>query len=186
MAPPALQSIFYHVAATELTTDEAALVIGATPPTVRSLIESGRLTARRVPWGSRFKWRISKTSVDEYITTHGRRDDSYGRTTGRIDVLERKVAELAAGLTPARSDTAATEQDDLRARVVALEESLMRAREVAELQAAADRERAEVVRLLLDAVRAAERADDRRRKAIATLGEALGGYERPGHLGQLR
>jgi hypothetical protein len=76
------------------------------------------------------------------------------------------------------------ERDDLRARVVALEEVLMRMRAASELQREAAELRARVVSHLLAAIKENDSADELNRKAIAELEEAAASVTRAGHLGQ--
>lgn len=154
-------------------------------PTVVSLIGSGALEARQERWGSRFKWRIRTSSLDRYIAANGSQT-GHSTLPRRVAALERQLATVLPGPvepTPLKGSEAGV--DDLRALLVNREESLVRTRHASQALAEADAERAEVVRLLLEALQAAERADARRREAISSLSEALAGYERPGHLGHL-
>ena len=79
----------------------------------------------------------------------------------------------------------AAERDALRAQVVDLQDALARAHEVADLQEQAAAERAATTRHLLNALSAAERADDLRRRALAVSQDALAAVVRPGHPGDL-
>ena len=77
------------------------------------------------------------------------------------------------------------ERDDLRARIVSLEEALARVRLAAELQRDADAERAAVVGRLLEALSASERAEALRRRAVTELEEALAAFSGPGHAAEI-
>ena len=79
----------------------------------------------------------------------------------------------------------ARERDDLRVRVVELQEAVLRLRSAAELQRKADAARAAEVERLLEALREAERSDELRRRAAAELEEALAGVALPGHPGEI-
>jgi hypothetical protein len=77
------------------------------------------------------------------------------------------------------------ERDDLRARVIDLTATLGRMREVMDLELQAAAAQGEAVGHLLKALEAKGRVDDLHRSVVAELGEALAGFERPGHPGQL-
>lgn len=179
-----------------LTAKEAASQLGTSKPTVRSLIEKKSLHATRQIRGSGFRWLIDEDSVKAFLSEHGRYDERVPGTRhslksidGRLSTLEVEVRRLSAVAdTPGHSDQVDTTRvlDDARARIVNLEEALVRSRTSAELQREADDARSVVVEHLLAAVAAAELADGLRRRAYAQLDEAVQGFSRPGHPGELR
>jgi excisionase family DNA binding protein len=168
------------VPAQEISTEEAAAVLGVSPPTVRAWIEGGVLTGRQVPWGSRFRWRVTQESVELAATTR-----APARVTHGTGALEQRVSDLEQRVGSGVPTNAGSERDDLRAKMVVLEDSLARAHEVAELQAEADAQRSHVIRLLTEALQAADRADELRRLALAQLEESVAGAVQPGHAGEL-
>lgn len=179
-----------------LTTGQAAICLGTTKPTVRSLIMTGILQATKQRQGSRFQWLIDEQSIEGFLAEHGRYDDKSRRTSNvesvnhRLSTLEQEVSRLSSANSrfagPPDLETTARQLADARARIVDLEEALVRSRVAAELQRGADDARAAVVEHLLAAVAAAERADEFRRRAHAELDEALQGFSREGHAGDVR
>jgi excisionase family DNA binding protein len=177
-----------------ITVAEAAEALGTTPPTVRKLLGAGKLTGGKETHRSRFHWKVDGKSVERFLSEHGRFPGGFGAPS-RIRVVQAAVEGLenrvnALGELRGEDETAAptalsAERDDLRARVIALEDALVRMNEVAELQRAADAERSLVVEHLLAANGAAERADALRREAVTALEEALAGFSRPGHTGSI-
>jgi hypothetical protein len=165
--------------------------LNTTAPTVRSLAERGVLKGRKERRGASFVWRIDQGSIDRFLKEHGPFTGRRRPQTSRLDELERAVASLrqavtAAGIAlPASVDAAERERDDLRARVVVLEDALARTHAAAELQRQADVERAGVIENLTAALSASERADALRREALHELEEAIAGASRPGHAGEL-
>jgi len=178
-----------------VSTSEAMRLLGTSRPTVISLIEHGHLRAGRVQRGNRFAWRIEADSVQTYVAAHGRYDEPRPSRNSRLTLLEREVAELRTavrGMTTSGDADRRTGQsglaensDDLRARVVALEEALARMRNVAEHQRQADAHRGEMINHLLSATAANEKADKSRLLAISELEETLAGFTQPGHLGDI-
>jgi excisionase family DNA binding protein len=183
-----------------LSTGEAARRLCTSKPTVIRLIKTGALTAVQEPRGSRFIWRIDPDSVELYISTHGRFDKKRRQGPTRLEKLEAEVSELREKLDALQAVSTGNvrshsqslerkrveaERDELRARVVTLEETLVRLHEAAELQRQVDEQRAEMVRHVLSAVEAGERADELRRRASAELEEALAATGRPGHPGHM-
>jgi hypothetical protein len=176
-----------------VTALQAAKALGTTPPTVRKLLVDGRLKGEKEVHGTRFHWKIDGKSVARFLSEHGRFAGGPGappRIRGvqtAVERLERRVSALEGGRSgDAVSQSAlASERDDLRARVVALEERVAGLNEAADLHRAADTERSRVVEHLLAANEASERADALRRQAIAVLEEALAGFSRPGHAGSI-
>lgn len=175
----------------EISTAQAAELLGASLPTVRTLLTNQTLVGRQVPRRSRFAWRVDRASVEAHLATHGRYDQGPRDKRARLDRLEAEVASLRglheAG--PAKTSPPAdllAERDDLRARIVNLEDALVRTRAAVELQRQADEERAAVVEHLAAALQAGERADALRRRAVAELDEAVAGFTRPGHAGDVR
>jgi hypothetical protein len=176
-----------------VTSGVAAARLRTSKPTVHALIARGILEATKEPRGTRFTWRIDEDSLNSFLAENGPYE---GRRKRRGSLTGNMEAELstwhallhrANGGTGAPSDTDSTgrERDDLRARVVSLEEALSRSQVAAELQRGADEERATVVQHLLLAAAAAERADALRRQALAQMQEAVAGFSRAGHPGQM-
>jgi excisionase family DNA binding protein len=176
----------------ELSVAEVARRLGVTTPTVRAMLEAGELSGRKIPWGTRFKWRVDGSSVTEGIgSAQARSADARRARKSRLTSVEAAVQQLlSAGQRPLSvgpaADGVARERDDLRARVVTLEDALARARTVADLQRQADAERATVVEHLMAALSAAERADQLRRTVAAELDDAASALRYPGHPGELR
>lgn len=175
--------------ATDLSSGEAAEVLGTSRPTVRALIAKGVLEASRESRGTRFSWRVNENSLERFLAEHGRYD---GRRRTGISRLEQVESDLSAlwdlierGGGASSKGGVERERDDLRAQVVSLQEALARAHAVAELQRDADTERAAVIDHLLAASAAGERADALRRQALGDLEEALAGFARPGHPGSI-
>lgn len=169
----------------DLTVTQAADALGTSPQTVRTLLREGELRGRKEPWGSRYVWVPSRKGVDAFLSQHGRLDGRRRRRPSRVARLEET---LGTGPLAAPPDAVglASERDELRARVVALEEALAHTRHAAELQRQGDEERAALVEHLLAALAAAERTDALRREALAALDEAVAAFSRPGHAGLLR
>jgi excisionase family DNA binding protein len=178
----------------DMTVADAATALGTSPQTVRALLRSGELKGRKLPRGARHVWIPSKKGVDAFLSQYGRLEGRR-RPRSRLAELEHKVAQIQtqlARLSRPRTETATrssdavgVERDELRARVVALEEALAHTRHAAELQRRADGERAALVEHLLAATAAAERTDALRQEALASLDEAIAGFSRPGHPGSI-
>lgn len=178
-----------------ISVTEAARLLNTSPQTVRDLLERQELSGTRIPRGKRFSWEVDKKCVLRFAAKYGQFQGRRRRAPSAVAKLEAQVAELQGQVgvmtrdsrvpgAPSR-DLVAQERDDLRARVVALEEALVATRNVADLQRRADVERAAVVSHLLEAAAASERADALRREAAAALDEAVAAFSRPGHLGSL-
>jgi len=179
-----------------LTASEAARLLGTSKPTVTALIAKGHLQATRQPRGKLSIWRIDERSVERWLDEHGRYDQQSRGGRSRLAKLEAEVSalreEVRALASAGQLETGVNrvaeegrERDDLRARIVSLEEALARAQLVAELQRDADAERAAVVGQLLEAIGASERADALRRRAVTELEEALAAFLRPGHAAEI-
>ncbi len=161
---------------------DAAATLGTTAVTVRKLCEQGRLAGTKEPWGdSRFRWVIDPKSVEKLARKGGLRRPK--RLDDRLAAVEADVAALKGGVVPSDQQIA-VERDDLRARVVTLEEALVRMRAASELQREAADARANVVSHLLAAAAANESAEDLYRRALGELEEALASTTRPGHPGR--
>lgn len=174
-----------------ISTADAATRLGTTPPTVRRLLENGDLEGQRVPRGNRFSWSISRKSVDSYLAEHGKFPGTRSGPRGNPPI-ERQVVRLSEEVVALRSllptdlteghfQALQNERDDLRAKLVSLNESLARLESATERQLLADAERAALVEHLLAAVSSAERADKLRREAFQDLQEALADTRRVGH-----
>lgn len=174
-------------------TVEAARRLGLSKPTVRSLIEQGRLTAIRVERGTRFGWSVEIVSLEALVAARlatGQR----ARVPSRMDRLEEKLDDLANAFgrfastetrSPSDHHVVARERDDLRAEVSNLQEALARTRSANAQQREADDARAAAFQLLLQAIAANERADELRRIATTEMEEAMAGFSQPGHVGRL-
>jgi hypothetical protein len=178
--------IFAHVA-DEMTVAEAAAAIGTSTQTIRNFLGDRTLSGRRGPRGW---WLVERTSVVAFLEEHGRlaggrrRHSPAAALQAEVERLRREVDRLS-GLATNESDLAvAHERDEVRSRVVALEDNLAQMRETAELQRRADAERDEVIEHLLAAVAAEARAGALRRQAVEELEAALARNTLPGHLGQ--
>jgi excisionase family DNA binding protein len=177
----------------DLTVAEAAEALGTSVQTVRALLRKGELAGRQEPRGTRHTWVTSRKGVDAFLSKNGRLDGRRRRRPSRVTQLEDKVDQLQqqvahlsgtpASRTSPEAARVAAERDNLRARVVALEEALAHTRHAAELQRRADEERAGLVEHLLAATVAAERTDALRREALAVLDKAVAEFSRPGHPG---
>jgi hypothetical protein len=173
----------------------AAEALGTTPPTVRKLLEAGELAGEKETHRSRFHWKIDGKSVERFLSEHGRFPGGPGapsrirRVHTAVESLDKRLTALEdrgferEAVAPSALEA---ERDDLRARVIALEDALARISGAAELQRAADAERSRVVENLLAANAASEKADALRRRAVAALEEALAGFGRPGHAGSIK
>jgi excisionase family DNA binding protein len=155
--------------ADEISVSEAAVLLETSGQTVRNYIRRGLLSARQP--GAR-SFLIDRSSVeallrDGMLPGRGRR-----RRTSAVPSLD-------------GAEALERERDDLRARVVELQEAVLRLRAAADLQRQADRARATQVNHLLDALRAAERADELRSGAAAELENALAAMAVPGHPGEI-
>jgi len=165
-----------------MSATEAAAALGTTAVTARKLCEQGRLAGTKEPWGnSRFRWVIDPKSVEELARKGGLRKPK--RLDDRLAALEADMTALKGGVVPSDQQLSA-ERDDLRARVVTLEEALLRMRAASELQREAADARAKVVSHLLAAAAANESAEDLYRRALGELEEALASTNRPGHPGR--
>jgi excisionase family DNA binding protein len=156
------------MAGSELSTNEAALRLGVSRPTVRKLLAQGAISGRTEQRGTRFIWRISEGSVASYLERHSASDAerrkrnrlTVSQLRDELDRLRNEVRNLAKS-----SISGEDVSGDLRAEVTALREALMQQRAIADALNAADQARAEMVQHLLAAVAAGETADQRRREA---------------------
>lgn len=154
--------------ADEISVSEAAKLLEMSGQTVRNYIRQGLLRARR-PGARAFL--VDRSSVEALLRERplpGRR-------------RRRQVATVPAD----GAEELARERDDLRARVVELQEAVLRFRAAADLQRRADAERDTEVEHLMEALRAAERAGELQRCAAAELEEAIAGMALPGHPGEI-
>ena len=160
-----------------LSTKQAAEMLAVTVPTVRHMLEDGRLTGRTEANGSRFRWLVSRESVEALRAMRDARDD--GRSGDRVTVVQLRdeIAEL-------RNELSALGPGVRRAGYPpsdagALHEALLQQRALMDAWQAADLARAEVVQHLLDALAAGERADASRRDALAAANTIIGQFLLP-------
>lgn len=155
--------------ADEISVSEAAGLLGTSGQTVRNYIRGGLLSARRP--GRRFV--VDRSSVEAVV-----------RQGGLVSRGRRRPSKIP-GPVPDGAEALACERDDLRARVVELQETVLRLRSAADLQRQADAARGTEIEHLLEALRETERTDELRRRAAAELEEARAGRALPGHLGEI-
>lgn len=153
--------------ADEISVSEAAKLLDASGQTVRNYIRQGLLSARR-PGARAFV--VDRSSVDAVL---------------RKRQLRGRRRQTVAAVPVDGTQRLAQERDDLRARVVELQETVLRLRAAADLQRRADAERATEVEHLIEALRASERAGELHRRATTELEEAVAGAALPGHPGEL-
>ena len=168
--------------ADSISTTDAARRLETSTVTVRHLIARGHLSATKEPWGSRFRWLVDAESV-ERVAKAGVLRSRPRRILERIAVLERDIAAIQRVHHP-NNRLVEAERDDLRAKVITLEDTLARMRTASELQRAASEARANVVSHFLAATSANEVAEKAYRRALEELEEALAGATGAGHLGQ--
>jgi excisionase family DNA binding protein len=155
----------------ELTVAQAAELLSTSGQTIRNYLRSGTLTGRRGSDGRRFL--VTRSSVETVLADRGPLDGGRRR--------KRRGSQLA----PDTQAALVGERDELRARVIQLQDAVARLREASDLQRQADVQRAWVVDGLLVALGAAERGDALRRQAVDELEEAVAGAAMPGHPGSL-
>ena len=153
----------------EVSVSEAAALLETSGQTVRNYIRTGLLSARR----SGRKFRVDRSSVEALWREGG---PGSHRRPSRAKV-PRPLSDDAEAL--------AAERDDLRARIVELQEAVLRLRGAADMQRQADAARGAEIERLLEALREGERADGLRRRATAELEDAVAGIALPGHPGQI-
>jgi excisionase family DNA binding protein len=152
----------------EISVSETASLLGTSGQTVRNYIRRGLLSARRP--GAR-SFLVDRTSVEALLRQGGPGRRRHRRTVATT--LSKDTQKLAH------------ERDELRVRIVELQEAVLRLRTAADLQRQADATRATEIERLLEALRAAELTDELRRRASAELEEALAGIALPGHPGDI-
>ena len=155
--------------ADEISVSQAADLLGMSGQTVRNYIRHGLLSARRA--GRPFL--VDRSSVEALM-----------RQGGRAPTRRRRQPKMTGPVADA-AEAIARERDGLRARVVELQEAVLRLRSAADLQRQADAARGREIQKLLDALRESERTDELRRRGAAELEEALAGIALPGHPGEV-
>jgi len=151
----------------EIRVTEAAELLDVSGQTVRNYVRQGLLSARQP--GARTLL-IDRASVDALLLTRALRGQGN----------RRRATTRGPG-----ADELARERDDLRARVVELQDAVLRLRAAAGLQRRADAERATQIGHLEEALRAATLAGELDRRAAIELEEAVAGMALPGHPGDL-
>lgn len=154
--------------ADEISVSEAAKLLETSGQTVRNYIRQGLLSARR-PGARAFL--VDRSSVEAFLRDR--------------PLSGRRRLRQAATVPADSAEELARERDDLRARVVELQEAVLRLRAATDLQRQADAERATEVERLMEALRAADRAGELHRRAAAELEEAVAGMALPGHPGEM-
>lgn len=171
------------VADQELSTNEVALRLGVSRPTVRKLLRAGLLVGREEPRGAtRFSLRIDEESVAAYLEAQGGTDGS--RRQGKrvtVSQLRDELNQLREEIRTHVKTGGSTADSGLHAEVLALREAVLQQRAITDAIAAADQARAEVVRHLLAAVTASEIADERRRDALSAAQATIGQFVIPGN-----
>ncbi len=165
-----------------VTVEEAAQRLETTVQTVRAMARDQTLVGVKVGGA----WSLDPASVGTFLATEGplrggrRRRSAESRQRAELERLRRHVAELTAADGKTDFEAVLRERDELRERVVALEDVVARLRDVAELQRQAEDERSQVVGQLTAALAAAERSEQLRRKSVELLEDGLVGSLVPG------
>ena len=157
-----------------MSTAEAAAALGLSVPTVRTRIEDGQLKGTRETIGSRFRWRVDREDVERLAREL---DESAGSASSSIAAsgvraLRNEVAELQAQVDQLRQvveqhhqnvpgTTNLASSPDVRVT----HEVVLQQRAIVDSVLQADEARAEVMRLLINALQASETADEYRRRA---------------------
>lgn len=160
-----------------LSTKQAAELLAVTVPTVRHMLEDGRLAGRTEPNGSRFRWLVSRESVEALRAKRDARD--HARSGDRVTVVQLRdeIAELRSELRALAPGVRRASDPPIDA--VALHEALLQQRALMDAWQAADSARVEVVHHLLEALAASERADASRRDALAAANTIIGQFLLP-------
>jgi hypothetical protein len=167
-------------------------MLRTSPQTVRNYLRQ-KILRGRIDSKTK-KWLVQRASVQNFLAVHGPLDGGRRRKSptalleAKVEQLTAEVARLSGlvGLGDSQIAAIVSERDDLRARVVALEDTLAKMRDAADLKRSADAERDEVVGQLLAALHSANRAEGLRRQALESLEGALAGSMMPGHAGSIR
>lgn len=163
--------------ADDLTVNEAALLLETSRQTIRNLLQEGELKGRQEERSG--TWRIRRSSVEGFLRTNGplrggrRRKSRAAIQQEELEHLREEVERLTEVIGGQGMQAVLRERDELRERLFAAEDVLARLRDAAELQRAADAERAQMVESLLAALASAERADDLRRQALQSLEDGV-------------
>lgn len=176
---------------TDMTPPAVAEMIGCSPPTVRSLIEDGLLPAVAIKKAKKTYYTVSRTDVEAYLREYGpfakrqpqrsrgQSSSSSGSRAEHHSLVEeirllREVVEGRAAPSP-----------DAQAEVVALRETLQVQRAAMAALLEADDDRSAGVRSLQEAMRCFESADEKRKRAIGLLDDAIGSLTLPGTIAGL-
>jgi excisionase family DNA binding protein len=165
-----------------ITVEKAAQRLQTTVQTVRAMARDHTLAGTKV----RGAWSLDPASVDDFLATEGplrggrRHRSAESRQQAELKRLRGHIAELTAAHGNTDVEAVLRERDELRERVVALEDVVARLRDVADLQRQAEDERSQVVAQLTTAVAAAERSEQLRRKSVELLEDGLVGSLVPG------
>lgn len=152
-------------------------MLAVTVPTVRHMLEDGRLAGHTEANGSRFRWLVSRDSVEALRAKRDARDRARSGDRATVVQLRDEIAELRNELRALAPDCRPA--GDLPIDAGALHEALLQQRALMDAWQAADLARAEVVRHLLDALAAGERADASRRDALAAANTIIGQFLLP-------
>jgi excisionase family DNA binding protein len=165
------------VADKSLSTKQAAEMLGVTAPTVRHMLKDGRLAGCTEPNGSRFRWLVTRESVEALRAKRDARDQA--RRGDRVSVIQLRdeIAELRNELRTLAPGV--RRAGDSPTDAGALHEALLQQRALMGAWQAADLARAEMVQHLLEALAAGERADSNRRDALAAANTIIGQFVLP-------
>jgi excisionase family DNA binding protein len=166
-----------------LSVPQVAERLGCSGPTVRALLAAEELAGVRATRGTRNFWRVDGNEVARYLSEHGRFPSR--RPSMDTREIQEQLDDLASRVDVLESKGPSTDIDGLRAEVVALRDALHLQRQVTALMREADGARAAVVTLLVDAVKASETADEKRRQVIAITDSIAGALSLPRSPGEL-
>jgi excisionase family DNA binding protein len=159
-----------------LSSQEAAVRLGLTRPTVRSLLERGELAGEKEQHGDRFIWRIDPAAVEACAVAR-----AVLKRPGRTSVadLRERIVRLESAVAALGEGDPGHGQSFKRTGATTDASAMLQLRAVMAAHQQADEARAQVVTLLLKALTAAERADEQRRAALTAAETLLGEYLMP-------
>ena len=170
-----------------LTVYEAARELSTSRQTIRNLLHDRTLDGAKDRSGV---WRVRRKSVDDFLRHYGplnggrRRRSALAALQEEVRLLREHVAQLTNAAGGQGTSELIRERDDLRTRVVCVENALASTRKASELQQEVEAKRSEVIDHLLAALTASDRASRMSRQALETLEDAVAGTSVPGHAGK--